>query len=440
MSYFSFYKPLFMAELLIIEFLFTYRLRKRRYFIWRYLAVAAVCMAVAIVIPWQPKEPVTLSCIFLGMFLVTFLMHLLCYDVSALNLLFCLITAYTVHHFAYCLSNGMLLLTGLNKDIYGIYAEEAMQQQPSANYVFGVIFTFLIFYLSYYAFYIIYGRRIRKNQDFHLKNTSLLLISAVSIVLSIFVNSMVVYGNTYDELVIAINLYNALCCCFIIYMLFSMLNNVTMEDELNAIHKILRESREQYEASRKNIELINIKCHDLKHQIRQIGQASHLDEGAIAEIEHVVSIYDGEVQTGNLALDTILTEKSLYCYKNKIRLTCIADGSLLNFMGEAELYGMFGNAVDNAISAVRKISEEDKRYIGLTVRKEGDFVVVNVHNYYEGELRYSDRGLPFTTKQDAENHGFGLKSIAYIVEKYGGALSVRAEEGVFNLNIIFPEV
>lgn len=428
-----------MAELLIIEFLFTYRLRKRRLYVWRYPAVVVVCMVVAIMIPWQPKDPVTLSCIFLGMFLVTFLMHLLCYDVSALNLLFCLITAYTVHHFAYCLSNGMLLLTGLNKDIYGIYAEEAMQQQPSANYVFGMIFTFLIFYLSYYAFFIIFGRRIRKNQDFHLKNMSLLLISAISIVLSIFVNSMVVYGNTYDELVIAINLYNALCCCFIIYMLFSMLNNVTTEDELNAIRKILRESREQYEASRKNIELINIKCHDLKHQIRQIGQASHLDEGAIAEIEDVVSIYDGEVQTGNLALDTILTEKSLYCYKNKIRLTCIADGSLLNFMGEAELYGMFGNAVDNAISAVKKIDEEDKRYIGLTVRREEGFITVNVHNYYEGELQYSERGLPFTTKKDSENHGFGLKSIAYIVEKYGGMLSIRADEGVFNLNIIFPE-
>lgn len=435
---FAFYKPVFMAELLIVEYLFTCRLRKRRYFLLRYAVTVALCMAAAIAIPFHPQNSVSLSCIFLGFFAVTYLLHLLCFDVSALNLLFCLITAYTVHHFAYCLSNGMLLLTGLNEDIYGIYAEEAAQQQLSANFVFGSIFSLVIFYLSCYVFFLLFGNRIKKNQELRLKNTSLLIISALSIVLSIFVNAMVVYGDAGDDLKIAINIYNALCCCFIIYMLFSMLSNVTMEDELNTVNKILRESREQYEISKKNIELINVKCHDLKHQIREIGQASHLNEAAIAEIEDVISIYDSEVKTGNIALDTILTEKSLYCYKNAIRLTCIADGSLLGFMSEAELYGMFGNAVDNAIAAVKMIEQEDKRTIGLSVRREGDFVAVNVHNYFEGELRYSERGLPFTTKKDKENHGFGLKSIAYIVEKYGGTLSVNTKGGVFNLNVIFP--
>ena len=100
---------------------------------------------------------------------------------------------------------------------------------------------------------------------------------------------------------------------------------------------------------------------------------------------------------------------------------------------------MFGNAVDNAISAVRKIADTDKHTIGLNVSQVKDFVTVNINNYYEGELDYTaGGGLPSTTKKDKENHGYGLKSIIYIAEKYGGKVSVKASGGVFDLNIIFP--
>ena len=116
----------------------------------------------------------------------------------------------------------------------------------------------------------------------------------------------------------------------------------------------------------------------------------------------------------------------------------MADGSRLGFMNEAELYSLFGNAIDNAITAVRKVEDESRRYIGLNVSQLKGFVKVNIHNYYEGELNFSEEGLPLTTKADKENHGFGMKSIRYIVEKYGGTVSVKTEKGVFNLNILFP--
>ena len=437
MSYFTFYKPIFMIELLVIEFIFTFRLAKRKYFALRYVALDALCLTFSVVLPVQPKNAVMLSSVFLAMFAVTFATHLFCYKVSALNLLFCLISAYTVQHFAYCLSNGMMLLTGLNNDVYGVYTEEAVMQLTATD-VFGGIFTFVIYYLSYYAFFIVFANRIKKNRELRLKNMPLLIISALAIVISIFVNSAVVYGKTDKTLMTTISIYNALCCCFIIFMLFSMLSNVEMANELDAINKILREAQEQYVKSKKNIELINIKCHDLKHQVREIGRASHINESAITELEHVISIYDSEVNTGNIALDTILTEKSLYCYKNKIRLSCIADGALLAFMSETELYALFGNALDNAISAVKRISDEDKRFIDLVIGKERDFVTVNVHNCYDGELRQTGDDLPRTTKKDETNHGYGLKSIAHIAEKYGGTLSVNGSDGVFNLNIMFP--
>ena len=43
-----------------------------------------------------------------------------------------------------------------------------------------------------------------------------------------------------------------------------------------------------------------------------------------------------------------------------------------------------------------------------------------------------------TTKQDKAYHGFGVKSMRRITEKYDGDLSMNAEDGVFTLNILFP--
>ena len=99
---------------------------------------------------------------------------------------------------------------------------------------------------------------------------------------------------------------------------------------------------------------------------------------------------------------------------------------------------MFGNALDNAISAVMKL-DNDKRCIGVNVTKVKGFVTVNVHNYFDGEISYTADGLPKTSKNDTSDHGFGLKSIKYVAEKYDGSMSVETQGDIFNLNIIFPE-
>lgn len=437
-SYFSFYKPLFMLQLLIAEFLFTFRLPKRSKFFLRFSLMVVLCFALSILLPFVPEGALSLSLLFFGLFAVTFLCQWFCYDVSALSMLFCLTVSYVVQHCAYCLSNCMLLFSNLNSNIYGVYTEEIITYHLPVNDVFGYIFSFVVYYLSYYLFFLAFGYKIRKNTEPKLKNISLFVVSFFALIISIFVNSAVIYGTTNGDLIVVINIYNAVCCVFMVYVLFSMVDKNKMEAELSSVYHILRKSEEQYEISKKTIDLIDIKCHDLKQQIRTIGQANLINETALSEISDVISIYDTEMNTGNKPLDVILTEKSLLCYQNGILLSCMADGTLLNFMNEAEIYSLFGNALDNAISAVLKIEDRDKRCIGLSLCKVKGFITVNIHNYFEDFLHYSKDGLPETTKKDKEKHGFGLKSIRYIASKYGGTVSVKTENNVFNLNVLFP--
>ena len=216
-----------------------------------------------------------------------------------------------------------------------------------------------------------------------------------------------------------------------------MVNYRHMAQELDIVQGLLYQQKEQYRIAKENIDLINIKCHDLKHQIRSLGEKT-VDEGALREIENVVGIYDASVATGNEALDVILTEKSLYCEKNGIRLCCVADGAKLNFMSPADLYALFGNAIENAIESVSRIEDRQKRIINVAVRAAGRLVSIHIDNYFEGEVQIKD-GIPVTKKKDTRFHGFGIKSMKYIAEKYDGDFSVSAKEGRFSLNVVIPQ-
>ena len=437
-SYFTLYKPLFMLELLAAEYLFTCRLKRRpRY--WLRLALAALaCLAVSAV-PWQPKAPLPMAVVFLLLFALTLAAQAFCYDVPVGSLLFCVLAGYNTQHFAHCAATVIRLLLNPKDSIFALYSEQILEagDLPPDQFLSGAVLFFVV-YLTYYAFYHLFAARIRRGQTPVLRSRSLLWVSLLSVAVSVLVNVFVMFSNTTAQLTMVISIYNAACCLFILFMLFSLMDRRQMADELEKIHALLDQSREQYAQSRRNIELINIKCHDLKHQIRTIGEANRINESALREMSEVINIYDTGVETGNPVLDTILTEKSLYCYKNHISLKCMADGRLLGFMTEAEIYSLFGNALDNAIRAVQNISDENRRVIGLNVCRVRQFVTIRVNNCYETLLSFSESGLPLTTKQDKDNHGLGLKSIRFIAEKYHGTISVHPEGDMFNLNIMIP--
>ena len=95
-NYFSFYRPVFMAQLLIAEFLFTCRLKKRKFFWLRYAALCVLCLLFALFIPLYPRSAIELSLTFLAMFILTLLLAVFVYDVPITELLVCLSAAYTV--------------------------------------------------------------------------------------------------------------------------------------------------------------------------------------------------------------------------------------------------------------------------------------------------------------------------------------------------------
>ena len=113
------------------------------------------------------------------------------------------------------------------------------------------------------------------------------------------------------------------------------------------------------------------------------------------------------------------------------------DGTKLDFIQDGDLYCIFGNLMDNALEAVTKIHNEDKRIINITVKSKDNLLLIQQDNYFEGDVKFDEDGLPITSKKDTNYHGFGIQSIKLLVEKYNGTITTFTNNDVFHLNILF---
>lgn len=223
-----------------------------------------------------------------------------------------------------------------------------------------------------------------------------------------------------------------------LFFLITYTSEKHLKEDNQALQQILEKDRMRYEISKEYIDIINVKCHDLKHQLRGIRQSDkEISDKVLDEIEQAVSIYDADIKTGSKALDVVLAEKIRSCAIRGIEVSCIADGALLSFIQPTDLYSLIGNMLDNAIEAVETLSDKEKRVIGLIISRESGLIRIRAENYFEGS-RTIEGGLPATTKDDKYNHGFGTKSIRMIAEKYGGSAVFSTDHNIFTVNILIP--
>ncbi len=234
-------------------------------------------------------------------------------------------------------------------------------------------------------------------------------------------------------------LSDILCCFYILWTQTSQQKNLRLKRELDGMEQMIRQQKKQYEVTQETIATINRKCHDLRHQLRVLENTGDPSRQSkyFKELEQAIRIYDTSIHTGNPGLDVILMEKGLYCQSSGIEWTCMVDGARLDFMEPEDIYAMFGNALDNAITAVLELDEPDKRVISTKMITQNQLIVIQIQNYYAGERKMVD-GIPLTTKENPQDHGFGVKSIFYTAEKYNGTVSVQAEGNIFTLQILLP--
>ncbi|WP_062318131.1 sensor histidine kinase [Demequina maris] len=210
--------------------------------------------------------------------------------------------------------------------------------------------------------------------------------------------------------------------------------------EVQSMNSLLHRQHEQYLRSRQAREAVNARYHDMKHYIAAIRDESDssVRSAMVDQLEESLRGYSAAaVDTGNGVVDTVLATKTAQAELDGITVTSVVDGSVVDFMEVMDIVTVFGNALDNAIEATAGEPRKDRRLVRVAVYRQGHFAILRFENWFGGQLDLYD-GLPATTKDDAQHHGYGLKNIRQVAERYDGSMTVETLDGWFVLRMLVP--
>lgn len=410
---------LYIFQLTAAEVLFALHLTRRPHFVMRALLGGAVYLAAAYFIPILIYA-VTPGFLTMSVFVISLLYMYFCFGHSFWDVLFCGVGAVTTQNLAdnagYRIAyGGLLSLTG--------------------NEALALVVMLLLYVGIYAACYCLCARRMRGLSDLTVGRIPLLILLTVVVFVTFTVQYWLMALGLGD--VVVCRLPFVCVCVMSLCIQYGLFERSRLREEKTVLEQLLRQEDRQYKIKEAYTDIINIKCHDLKNQLAVLRRTGEAQSGEnIREIENAILIYDRFAKTGNKALDVVLSEKSLLAENYGIRFTYMADGTLLDFMSPSDIASVFGNALDNAIEHLRGVAPE-KRVMGLTVSGRPGLVAAHVENYCDG-APVMENGLPVTTKGDRDFHGYGMKSIKLVVEKYGGNLVVSAGGDRFSLDILLP--
>lgn len=235
------------------------------------------------------------------------------------------------------------------------------------------------------------------------------------------------YINLLILTIVAVNI-------IIFYMIdsISVKNNQKKELELLKIqeqysHQYIENASQQYDSIRKI-------RHDLKDQLSAVYTMivqGHADESMkyIEKYVNVISISESFVNTDNYIVNAIINSKFAVAATEGIRTNCSCIKSF-DGIDDIDMLHILSNTLDNAITASEKITDESERFINLDISKTMDIYRIVVRNAINESVLKRNPSLK-TTKLNAHKHGWGIKIIREIAEKYQGRCEFYESDKVF---------
>ena len=299
-------------------------------------------------------------------------------------------------------------------------------------------------YLGYFILQIVIitiFRQILKKNNEGIDNKSLVAISVFSFILYIFSSMSVVPFASGDTSWLNINLEVFM---FIIGLLFAIAliyikNYIYLKEKEQKDQFMIETLKRQYsyyQDKQKDDERIKTIYHDMKNHLLVLENKENTEETQemAKKLREQIESYEEYTHTGNDFLDVIIKDKTRIAKEKNIDLTSIIDFNNIEFIEPLDISTIFGNAIDNAIEGVEKLSEE-KRTILIKAGKINDFLSIVVENNYDPEIKLENKK---TTKKDIFLHGYGIQNIKSAVEKYNGTCTITKENEKFTLKILIP--
>jgi len=215
-------------------------------------------------------------------------------------------------------------------------------------------------------------------------------------------------------------------------------NNLNINAKLQQNEMLLKHNEE--------VSFLYEKMRGLKHDLNNHLQVIHgyldlkmykkLDE-YICNVEEGISVSELFVNTGNLAIDSIVSSKILLAnnYNIKVNMSIQIPPELS--ISDNDICSLLGNLLDNAIEACQRISKTDSdRFLTLKMFVAKKQLCLLISNSTDGNIRRI--GNAYISSKECRDHGIGIKRIDEIVFKYGGYIDRNISSNTFECKILLP--
>lgn len=415
-----FYDYGLVLELFSALFIFTINLKKRSYCILRYLvlvfAIAFFCFLRA-AFPLTTIYGKIFS--YMILYVICFGLNYFIFDTSFRVIVYCTISGIIGQHISYVISDFV-------RSIVTSYSTLTMGN-VAYTLITITIYALLFFFLSFK----------QEPRDFMKLDKEPIIMSTV-IIFIICVIVLQIYEVYRENIIFPLHVVFVILditCCMSIYLI----QRISYISARNAIEtEIIKNRLNQYESLQNVIDLMNIRIHDLKHQIHKLEKDNSTSPEVIKQLNDSISKYKSFSRCGNDIIDTILTEKNIRFEKEGIKFTYNINGKLFDHFSIQDINSIFGNAIDNALEYLMTMPS-DKRFLSIRTTESGNLAKISFENTYQGKANFNKEGLLNTTKDNTFFHGFGLRSIRSTIKKYDGSMLLDVENDTFKLQLLFPK-
>ena len=216
------------------------------------------------------------------------------------------------------------------------------------------------------------------------------------------------------------------CCIWLMCLIMYFIVQQMSKDNQTKLEYELMKEKEKYSKEsmeiikRSNEELREFK-HDLKNYLLPLQEAMEtMPQSEMVKVWEKINQKIEDVQT------LIQTGNSY------VKCTIL---SKMEGIDDLEFYSVFGNLMDNAIEAERKVTE--KKEIIIFVEEKMGYLRLEIQNKIEKSVLNENSSLN-TTKKDTSSHGIGHKSVKRTMQKVGGALKYYETGDLFCAEAVFP--
>ncbi len=219
------------------------------------------------------------------------------------------------------------------------------------------------------------------------------------------------------------------------HLILSVEKYVQKEKELEFLKQKEQMQLEYYKLMQNKEEEIRKINHDIKNNIQVIYALKNEKDKdkLVKQIDANLKRYELIKYSKNAIQNIILNTKVAEAKSKNIEISIDLKANI-DFLNELDMSNMLSNILNNAIE--NTMYSKEKR-IEFSIHKKMNYCVIKCSNTFDGLVNVGP-SKKISSRKDG-NHGYGLKIIGGIIEKYHGKKTINYDENQFTITVFIPE-